>query len=86
MPENKTRLPFLGREIDATEVPIVNASEKISTYDLEDGAQLRVRTVVTAVMRVDNEWDGDGNPMYVLKTSVVLTPMNVPANLRRPKS
>ena len=83
MPERRYKVPLLGRDTDVTEVPIQSMSEKVSTYELEDGATLAVRAVVTAVLRVEGQYDNDGNPVYLLKNNIVVTPTSVPDNLRK---
>ncbi len=83
MAERQTKLTILGREVDVTEVPIKEMDERSSSYVLEDGSRVNVRCVITAVLRVNGQFDGDGNPVYFLKNSIVATPIDVPANLRK---
>ena len=54
MPERQYSSLFQGKEVDVSEVPTVEISEKLSTYVLEDGMRLTVLPVVTNVMRVLN--------------------------------
>ncbi len=74
-----------GNTIDVTEVPIKTMSESVSTYDLEDGTRLSARTVVAAVLRVDGQYDQEGNPQYLLKSQIVVAATEVPAQLRKPE-
>jgi hypothetical protein len=46
---------------------IARADEKFNVYDLDDGTQLRMRTAVTEIWRVIDEFDPEGNPFYVVK-------------------
>jgi hypothetical protein len=78
------KIPLLGRDVTVTDVPIQNADEKVSEYVLEDGVRLKVRTVVTAALRIKDQYDGDGNPIYFLKNSIFCSAVNVPTNLRKP--
>ena len=43
---------------------------------------LKMKLVATEVWRVVDEWDQEGNPIYVVKSSNVLT-VNPPEELRR---
>jgi hypothetical protein len=58
---------------DAELMEVTKSDEKWSTYDLDDGSQLRMRTIVAEIWRVLNEYDADGNPMYVLKAQGTLS-------------
>lgn len=83
MPEGSFKHPFQGKEADVVDVPIVEMSEKISNYELGDGTRIAVRPVVAAVMRVLNEYDNEGNPQYLVKSQIVVSATQVPAELRR---
>jgi hypothetical protein len=72
MAETKKKLPLFGHEIDVSVVPIKKAEENFTRYELEDGSTIKVKNVMTSVLRVDNQWLPDGNPVYiVLSTPVV---------------
>lgn len=51
---------------------------------LEDGSVIKIRPAVTGVVRVDGQYDPEGNPIYVVKTMVVSAMEEIPENLRRP--
>ncbi len=73
MSERKTTLNLFGREIPATEVPIVERHEVPAEYHLEDGTVVRFATTATAVFRLDDQYDLEGNPMYLIKNGNVVT-------------
>jgi hypothetical protein len=79
MAERKT-IKLFGHDIPVTDVPVVEAEERFVQYKLEDGTVLKVKNVATSILRVDNEYLPDGNPVYlVLSTpavSVVSSPLN----------
>lgn len=83
MAETKTRVPLLGQMVDASEVPIITRDENSSTYTLEDGTTLRFRSVALSVIRLDGQFDGEGNPIYLVKNGVLVTPITVPESLRK---
>ena len=78
----KTRIQYLGKEVDATSLDFKTLSENWNEYEVEDGSRLRVKSVATEVLRVDGSFDADNNPTYLLKAGNVLTVV-VPDNLRR---
>ena len=83
MPEHKTKIPLLGQNVLVAEVPILKAEEKANEYTLEDGSVIRFRAVATAVLRLEGQYDADGNPVYLVKNGQVVTVMSAPENLRR---
>jgi hypothetical protein len=86
VPETKATLNFLGREISATEVPIVERREIPADYRLEDGSVVRFATVATAVYRLDGQYDAEGNPIYFIKNGTVVTVLSAdPATKRKPQ-
>jgi len=86
MPERKFQFPIGDSSIGASDVPIVKKTEGIYEYELEDKSIIRVGLVVTQVIRLDNVYDADGNPSYIVKHGVVTNTISVPdEKLRRPK-
>jgi len=41
-------------------------------YELEDGSRIRIKTVVTKVLRLDEYFDAYGNPIYVIQSQMVV--------------
>jgi hypothetical protein len=72
-----------GSEHDAVSVPVDDQVENWNQYTLSDGTVLRFKSVVTEVLRVKDEWDPEGNPMYMVKSNNLLVPSQVPDRLRR---
>ena len=62
-----------GRSIEADLVFPKTSSEGQNTYELADGTLLILKLVVTEVWRATTERDPSGNPLYVIKSSNVLT-------------
>jgi hypothetical protein len=60
-----------------------SANERFSEYTLEDGSVVRIKSVVTSFVRIDGQWDQEGNPMYVIKAAPILTVVSAPEHLRR---
>lgn len=63
-------------------VDITDSKENWNEYLLADGTVLRMRGVLTEVWRVLDEFDADGNPRYILKSSNI-TSVNAPDALRK---
>jgi hypothetical protein len=73
---------FNGMPHKAVAVHVVSSTETWNTYLLDDGATLRLKTVLVSVLRLADAYDQDGNPVYVTRAQN-LAVADAPANLRR---
>lgn len=80
--KRKIRLGPEGPEKEAQLIDVQQSNEHWNQYLLGDGTVIKMKLVATEVWRVDGEYDQDGNPMYVVKSSNVLT-VNPPDELRK---
>lgn len=71
------------KEVMATTVKIVAAEEPFAYISLEDGSTLTIRHTFLEVVRVEDRWDGQGNPMYTV-TSQLAMMVESPEELRKP--
>jgi hypothetical protein len=71
-----------GREKDAIDIDFKTVNEEWNVYDLEDGSRIRVKIVISNIARVINEFDNEGNPVYVAKMSSVMS-VSTPDHLRK---
>ena len=72
MAEQKRTMTILGKEIDVADVPIASMNELPNIYELEDGSVLRVRNVVTSILRIEGQFNPDGTPVYLVLTTPVV--------------
>lgn len=68
--------------VDATEVGFRPAGEHWNEYLLDDGTVVRIKLVVTSVVRVDGQFDNDGDPLYMVNSTNVMG-VSSPEDLRR---
>ncbi len=59
-------------------VQIIETKEPFNEIHLEDGAILKLKTVALKVVRVDEKWDNEGNPVYAVTSSTVMSVENAP--------
>ena len=85
MPERKVTLPMGNLNLDGHEVPIRQKTEGIYEYELEDGSVIRLGLVITQIIRMDDTYDNDDNPIYIVKHGIVTTTVSAPPDRRRPK-
>ena len=70
-----------GKLVDGTVIDIDESTEKFSELMLSDGTTLKVKVVAVEVIRIDDRWDQEGNPMYVLKSQLVVSVSESPPHL-----
>lgn len=71
-----------GKPHDAVYIPVTEAHETWNQYILDDGTVLRMKIVVTDVYRIEGQYDRDGNPIYQVKSTNVVTVLP-PDSLKR---
>ncbi|HEY9072934.1 MAG TPA: hypothetical protein VIN67_02275 [Desulfobaccales bacterium] len=67
--------------MEATELGFKGLKEEWNEYQADDGTVLRFKAVVTEIYRLD-EYDQDSKPIYVIKSSNVLS-SSVPEHLKK---
>ena len=78
----KIKLNFGSEVVEATPVDVNQASEYFNQYFLEDGTVLKMKLVATKVFRIDDRYDQEGNPIYFVQSTNVLS-VNSPAELKK---
>ncbi len=72
-----------GKMTDGFEVPVDETTERWSEVTLEDGSIIRVKTTVMSAIRVANQWDQEGHPVYLVKSVPAVMIASSPAGLKR---
>lgn len=67
------KINLFGQEVPVTEVPILERKEIPSEYKLGDGSLIRFVASATSVLRINGQYDGEGNPIYLVKTGQAVT-------------
>jgi hypothetical protein len=79
----KRKVNLGGREFMAEEIEFQSeGAEGWNTYALLDGTKLKVKAVLADVMRLDGQYAPNGDPLYTINASLVVT-TNAPDNLKR---
>ena len=71
-----------GQEHDAEVLSYQTRGEHWNEYLIDDGTVLRIKLVLTEVIRVEDQYDAQGNPVYVVNSTNVVT-ADSPARIRR---
>ena len=86
MPERQTKVQVVpnGPLVDGFDVPLRRWTEQWCEAELEDGTSVRIKPVVVAIIRVKDQYDQEGNPVYVFKGGMAIALQEVPPKLRDP--
>jgi hypothetical protein len=86
MPETvKITLPDGKTIVDAVRVDVKRSMEQWCEFELEDGSKFRGKLSVAAVNRSIDTYDPTGIPWYQIQVIPILTPMQVPDELKQKK-
>jgi hypothetical protein len=79
---NKIKINFGAEEVEALPIDINQTNEYWNQYLLDDGTVIKMKLVATKVLRIDNKYDLEGNPLYIIQ-STNITSVNAPDNLKK---
>jgi hypothetical protein len=83
VPEKMTKVQLpTGALADAVEVGVSESIERWTDVKLDDGSTLRIKTVILGAVRLEGQYDQEGNPMYMVKANQVMT-VSAPDHLRK---
>jgi hypothetical protein len=71
--ERRRKVRLGDKDVDATEMGFQTGGEHWNEYLLGDGTVLRLKPVVTEILRVDGLWDPEGNPVFIVKAANVVS-------------
>lgn len=78
MAQRKVKFKVAGKDYEGWDVPIAESTDRWTEIRLEDGAVLRIKVVVSNVMRLENETDDQGLPKYAVKSTNALITVSGP--------
>jgi hypothetical protein len=70
------KVQYQGREVEGEAVDFLARKEDFNEYQLTDGKILRIKMVVTRIIRLKEEKAPDGNPIYLLQSQNVVAPID----------
>lgn len=78
----RRKVNYQGHSVDATIVDFEADKEVFSTYILHDGTTLKIKAVVTEVLRIEGAYQPNGDPVYGVQAAQVISVV-APESLRR---
>lgn len=76
------KVNWQGRQVDALSIRFKSIKEDWNEYDLEDGTTIKMKAVVSDIVRVDGQFDPEGNPVYLVKSGNMVV-IDCPDNLKK---
>ncbi|HKT11680.1 MAG TPA: hypothetical protein VJW77_07625 [Terriglobia bacterium] len=78
----KVNIPNVG-QLEGTKVTIEESTERWSEIKLDDGSVLRVKPAIVSVIRIDGQYDPEGNPLYAIQGGHVMAVQSAPDHLKK---
>lgn len=66
---------FEGKPTEATLVEFITRKEDFNEYQLANGKIIKIKLVVTQIIKLDTEKDINGNPIYSVASTNVMAPV-----------
>ncbi len=70
------KVPYQGRQAEGKPVDFLTRKEDFNEYQLEDGRVLRIKMVVTRIIKLEGETAPDGSPVYLIQSQNVVAPID----------
>jgi hypothetical protein len=80
--DKRVKVPYKGKQVDGFELEYNTKKEEWSEYEISDGTSIRMKLVVLNIVRLMDEYDSDGNPVYIAKSTNVIS-ASPPENLKK---
>ena len=77
------KIKFGPNEVEADPIEVVDTNEPWCVYELADGTKLKIKHVLGAVFRAREQFTDSNEPLYIIRSSTVVVPFEVPENLKR---
>lgn len=72
-----------GNLVEGTEVGVAESIERFCDVHLADGTRLRAKLGISSAVRLHDQWDDQGNPIYLVKSQNFITVADSPDEFKR---
>jgi hypothetical protein len=72
-----------GAEVNVERLTATTNTEQWCQYTLSDGTVIRIKPVLTGVLRLEGQWNDSGDPIYHLSAPIMIAVDHVPSELRK---
>jgi hypothetical protein len=81
MNSKKLMVPFQGKMVEGEEISFKEIAERWNEYELDDGAKLRMKSILAKVVRTD-QYNELNEPIYLITTTYIMN-VTVPEELKK---
>ncbi len=78
----KKTVEYQGRKVQGQSVDFTAKSENWQQYELEDGSQVKMKVVLLDVIRLVDEYNKNGDPVYQFSAQQIIG-MTIPDELKK---
>lgn len=82
---SKVQIDYLGKKANGEVVDFDVEKEAWNVYSLQDGTKLKMKSVVAQVIRLEGEYNPQGDPVYVVNSQNIVS-AQVPDHLKQKPS
>ena len=72
-----------GKTVEGISVSVSETTERFSIIKLDDGTILRAKLSVNHAVRMDDLWDKDDNPVYIVNSQNIISVVESPESLKK---
>lgn len=70
------KVQYQGRQVEGESVDFLTRKEDFNEYQLTDGKILKIKMVVTRIIKLEEEKAPDGNPIYLIQSQNIVAPID----------
>lgn len=78
----KKKYNYMGQEVSGEEIEFETDKESWSTYILLDGSRIRMKAVVSSIVRLEGVYAPNGDPVYLVNAQPIMA-VDAPEGLRK---
>jgi ribosomal protein L13 len=77
------KIIFQGEELNGEELEFTTKKDVWNVLKTEDGATLKLKTVVTKIVRAEKYNEDTGEPLYVVNSQNIVVVSDIPEELKK---
>lgn len=79
---SKVQLVYQGKKVTGETIDFEVDKESWNVYSLDDGTKLKTRLVVAQVVRLEGEYNDQGDPIYLINSQNIVS-ADVPEHMKK---
>ncbi len=79
----KRKIKYQERDVVGVVVPFDVINDNWSEFHLKDGTTIKMRPIVKSIVRLEDEYDQNGDPIYIVQSDPLVMLSNTSEHLRR---